>query len=291
MTSRLTPTELKALHDLVDTWAAGLSTTAPAPSKPVQGVGAPRGKLTFEDTFDKLNWDVWDSIFNHSDPSENGCTLLGNGERQWYPNHRRRVLYSPWSVLNGVLRLTAHPATAVEKAAYGYSRPDLKTVGTHEYVSGLLSSHRSFSQQYGYFEIEAQMPAGRGLWPAFWMKAQSGDWPPEIDIFEVLGHEPNKLYTTVHYDKDDKKTGIEAWVDTTKWHRYGLLWTSQSMRLWIDDAPAGGGVIPNKVNEPMHFLLNLAVGGSWPEQAGPVDPKALPATLQVRSVRAWALTL
>jgi beta-glucanase (GH16 family) len=55
---------------------------------------------------------------------------------------------------------------------------------------GLISSRNMFG--YGYYEIEAKLPIGDNLWPAFWMWAESG-WPPEIDVFEAYTQK-NKGY-------------------------------------------------------------------------------------------------
>tara|TARA_Y100000593_G_scaffold85957_1_gene163817 strand:+ start:1568 stop:2269 length:702 start_codon:yes stop_codon:yes gene_type:complete len=46
---------------------------------------------------------------------------------------------------------------------------------------GMVSNTTQFG--YGYFEIEAKLPKGKHLWPAFWMWSFQS-WPPEIDIFE-----------------------------------------------------------------------------------------------------------
>lgn len=46
---------------------------------------------------------------------------------------------------------------------------------------GLVSNTTKF--KHGYFEIEAKLPKGKYLWPAFWMWSFDS-WPPEIDVFE-----------------------------------------------------------------------------------------------------------
>jgi len=46
---------------------------------------------------------------------------------------------------------------------------------------GLVSCTTEFG--YGKFEIEAKLPKGPYLWPAFWMWSFDS-WPPEIDVFE-----------------------------------------------------------------------------------------------------------
>jgi len=50
-----------------------------------------------------------------------------------------------------------------------------------EFGIGLISNTTKFS--HGYFEIEAKLPTGKYLWPAFWMWSFD-NWPPEIDVFE-----------------------------------------------------------------------------------------------------------
>ena len=46
---------------------------------------------------------------------------------------------------------------------------------------GLVSCTEKFG--YGEYSIDAKLPSGRNLWPAFWMWSWDS-WPPEIDVFE-----------------------------------------------------------------------------------------------------------
>lgn len=46
---------------------------------------------------------------------------------------------------------------------------------------GLVCSIEGFD--FGTFEIEAQLPYGKNLWPAFWLSPLD-QWPPELDVFE-----------------------------------------------------------------------------------------------------------
>jgi hypothetical protein len=47
----------------------------------------------------------------------------------------------------------------------------------NEYVSGVLTTQKSFFQKYGYFEIRAKIPLGIGVCPAFWLLANDGGCP------------------------------------------------------------------------------------------------------------------
>lgn len=68
---------------------------------------------------------------------------------------------------------------------------------TSNYGVGLISNTTKFD--YGYFEIEAKLPTGKNLWPAFWMWSFDS-WPPEIDIFEAYSSIKKSSYFKIHLD-------------------------------------------------------------------------------------------
>lgn len=55
------------------------------------------------------------------------------------------------------------------------------------YFVGQINTHETWAQRYGYFEITARIPIGKGRWPAFWLTDAGPGWPPELDIFEAYG--------------------------------------------------------------------------------------------------------
>jgi beta-glucanase (GH16 family) len=58
--------------------------------------------------------------------------------------------------------------------------------------AGLVScTSRDF--HWGTYEIEAKLPAGKCLWPAFWMWSWN-TWPPEIDIMEGYSNEAGSYF-------------------------------------------------------------------------------------------------
>ena len=65
------------------------------------------------------------------------------------------------------------------------------------YISGEVTTKNLFSQTYGHFEILARMPEANGMWPAFWMKAADGTWPPEIDVVEYI-YALNGVLPSIH---------------------------------------------------------------------------------------------
>jgi hypothetical protein len=67
----------------------------------------------------------------------------------------------PFTIEKGILRIEARKDDS------------LKDKWNRKWAAGLLSSNdpkgNGFSQQYGYFEMRAKLPAGAGVWPAFWL--------------------------------------------------------------------------------------------------------------------------
>ena len=141
--------------------------------------------------------------------------------------------------------------------------------------------------KYGKFEIRAKVPAGQGLWPAFWMMPTSeslyGQWPKcgEIDIMEILGHEPNKTYGTIHYgDPHNESQGtyvLENGTFADDYHTYSCEWVPGEIRFYVDGIlihkenewytkKEGYGEVayPAPFDQPFYLQMNLAVGGSWP---------------------------
>jgi beta-glucanase (GH16 family) len=244
--------------------------------------------LTFREDF-TTNSHRWDTVYPWNKPTGRGGALVGNSPLEWNLNHR----YGPtaaieaWDFTDGLSIIADHmPSTLKPHLGYTLEDADVDTLGKYDYTSACFNSAKTFNQRYGYFEAVLQCPEGRGLWPAFWLRGEHT--VPEIDILEILGHEPTRGYTTLHYmDGDVKRSAhIEAWAEFREWRKVGLLWTPELLQLYIDDKPAGGGPIPNYgAYVPMSIYLNLAVGGSWP---GPPDKNTIfPAVFGVRDLRVW----
>jgi len=173
---------------------------------------------------------------------------------------------------------------------------------TRRYTSARLTTRGRFSAAHGLFEARMKIPAGRGLWPAFWMLGDNIDavgWPAsgEIDVMEALGHDPYTVHGTLH-----GPAGAEAGELGSRFvaprslasdfHTYAVSWRPNSVT-WLLDGKAYATVGPtirrrgwsSVFDRPFHLLLNLAVGGTWP---GPPDASTpLPATLLVDWVRVY----
>jgi len=158
-------------------------------------------------------------------------------------------------------------------------------------------------KNFGYGRIEARMkvPAGKGLWPAFWMLGS--DFPPkgwpacgEIDIVECIGRDPNVVYGTAHGPGYSGSLGPQGRVvldaDVSQdFHVFAIERDKDHIRWLCDGAQyfilSRGDQGANEwvFDKDFSVILNLAVGGHWP---GPVAlDTPFPAKLLVDYVRAY----
>ncbi len=146
-------------------------------------------------------------------------------------------------------------------------RSSKKNRGGREYTSGLVETRGKFAQQYGRIEVRAKLPQGKGIWPAHWMLPASGKWPPEIDITEIIGHQPNVMHMTVHWgtSSDRKKRGdIFIGPDFSQdFHEFAVEWDKDAIT-WFVDGQQRLQVTEYVPQEPFFIILNTAVGGNWP---------------------------
>jgi len=244
--------------------------------------------LSFEDSFDTL------SLWDESDSDSTGLwrtryiwgrgTIINN-EQQFYLDPSEHD-YSPFQIDDSVLSITATPTPRALRGV----------VEGQPYVSGVLTTEKSFAQQYGRFEVSAKVPSGQGLWSAFWLLPSFKQWPegiavlPEIDVMEHLGHQLNTYHTTLHTNQTGPLTS-HPYDHTVKqrltdnFHLYSVVWTPQSVSWYLDGQWKVSHPTPTDFTRPVHFLLNLAVGGNWP--GSPDGSTQFPARFDVDYVRAW----
>ena len=159
--------------------------------------------------------------------------------------------------------------------------------GRIAYRSGRISTRGKHEFRYGLFEARLKVPQGKGFLPAFWLmtadEACWGQWPVcgEIDICEVLGHEPRTSYGTLHYglphEEDQGRFHLSEGSFAEEFHIFSLEWLPRRIRWYVDGRlfheaaqwfTAGeDGVrrpFPAPFDHEMYLILNLAVGGVWP---------------------------
>jgi beta-glucanase (GH16 family) len=201
-------------------------------------------------------------------------TLESNHELEYYSD--ASTGFDPFTVDRGVLTITAAPGVNPAKLPYN---------------SGLLTTYKFFNQLYGYFEMKARLPAGRGLWPAFWLLPVDGSWPPEIDVMEQLGSDSTTIYVGTHSavggDNVGTTTRVKVAATNSGFHTYGVDWQAGEITWYFDGAVIHRQPTPADMHMPMYLVINLAVGGekSWP--GAPTAQTVFPAHMIVEYLRAY----
>jgi beta-glucanase (GH16 family) len=244
-------------------------------------------QLTFSDEFEGKTLDL--SKWKLSD-------LWSN---QTYPGNDEKQCYVPEGVSqsDGFLLLVARRSVTPPSACKGaasdrqYTSGMITTAGCNRYETWESCKHlRSFAQTYGYFEIRAKLPKGRGFWPAFWLLPKDGSWPPEIDVMEALGHMPSTIYNTYHYLDSagaHQKPGnpYNGHDFTSSFSTFGIDWRPGLLIWYVDGRETFRFSSPDVTSKSMYLLLNLAVGGIWP--GDPDQSTTFPSSMSIDYVRVY----
>jgi beta-glucanase (GH16 family) len=178
-------------------------------------------------------------------------------------------------------------ATKPEQGKYASAR--MTTKGKRFWKDGIVIAARM------------KLPRGQGIWPAFWMLPETGDWPDagEIDIIEMIGGNgrENTAYGNVHGPGYSGSKGIQGGAFLPKgdfseaYHVYELRWTKKKLEWYIDGmlyhsvkAESVPGAWPF-AGKDFNLLLNLAVGGIWP--GNPDEKTVFPQSLYIDWVRVY----
>ncbi len=241
---------------------------------------------------------VWSDEFNGKDGSppdpskwtyDIGGSGWGNHELEYYTNRRENARIESGNL---VIAARQEPYKAPNGADFDYTSARLKTQGL-------------FSHAYGRFEARIKLPAGQGLWPAFWMLGDSfgsAGWPKcgEIDIMENVGKEPGINHGSLHGPSSTNATSdLTATITlpagqalSNDFHVYAVEWEPDAIRFYLDanlyatfaaaQWPPGGTWI---FDHRFFLILNVAVGGDWP--GSPDDTTEFPQTMLVDYVRVY----
>ena len=205
-----------------------------------------------------------------------------NNELQYYSGPRRENA----EIKNGILHIHARKE-ALKDA------PDW---GRQQYTATRLITRGKADWTYGFFEVRAKMPCGKGTWPAIWTLGTKGQWPDdgELDIMEHMGHTPGQTSSAVHVKSGHAGQAVGGVVqipdECTAFHRYQMHWTPHDVVFGVDGKQhvrfpkMAGGKDIWPFDHPQYLLLNLAIGG---DLGGPVDDTIFPVSFQVDYVRVY----
>lgn len=209
------------------------------------------------------------------------------------------------SVADGSLNLRARSARELPEPAAG------QPISSKPILSCFAGTRDRFSFVHGYLEARVHLPAGRGLWPAFWLLGngvgQQG-WPRtgEIDVAEFVNNGPDdgRLFSTLHFagpcpdkhcaDVADLQPGSTVPDYQGRWITLGLARSEDSIHVFLDgrllysfdrhSTDAHGNVVdPVLFDGPMHVRFDLQAGG-W---AATPDQRVDNGTFSIDYLRAW----
>jgi hypothetical protein len=191
---------------------------------------------------------------------DTGGSGWGNNELEYYTNSNKNAFAT-----SGYLVIEARK----------------ETMGTNNYTSARMISKDKKTFTYGRIDFRAKLPKGQGVWPALWMLGNNigtTPWPAcgEIDIMELLGHEAQKTYGTIHWGAAGGASthiggnySLPSLTFNDKFHLFSLKWEADKMTFLIDDMvyfTANKSQVNGNYpfDKPFFFIMNVAVGGNWP---------------------------
>ncbi len=211
--------------------------------------------LTFDDEFDSLSFNngtsgTWSPTYSYS---PNGSTDSSLSSYQVNP------LWGPtsaaddnvYSTSNGVLSIAIKPTPA-----------DISGVVNKPFIAGNLLTNHSFSQTYGYFEMNAKLSNAAGVVNGFWLLPQDGSWPPELDVAEVLGSDPTTLVMTSHSSGGTTPHWTDVPDTSQAFHTYAVDWEPDKLTWYFDGKQVAQQNTPADMNKPMYLQLSALVGTS-----------------------------
>jgi beta-glucanase (GH16 family) len=236
--------------------------------------------LAWADEFNSNSLDTSAWSFDIGDGCPNLCGW-GNNELEYYTNRTENLFFQDGKMV-------------IEARKENFSGKN--------YTSAKIHTRNKKTFKYGRVDVRAKLPRGKGIWPAIWMLPQNntyGGWPRsgEIDIMEMVGHEPSKVHGTIHYGpgpgsiQKGSSYSLPSATFNDEFHVFSLEWKENLLKWYVDNnlfltvnkADLGSNNYP--FNEDFYFIINLAVGGNWP--GNPDATTAFPQWLIVDYLRVY----
>lgn len=237
-------------------------------------------ELVWQDEFNGNELNLDDYNYEIGDGCDQNLCGWGNNEKQLYTDAAENI-----RVENGKLIMTA---TKTGPSSYNSAR--IQTKGKQEF-------------EFGRIDIRAKLPEGQGIWPALWMLGDNIDevgWPAcgEIDIMELIGHQPKAVHGTAHWGADGSSQSTfststysidEGFQDA--FHVFSIVWKFNQIEWYVDETrykiltfqDMNGATY--RFNNAFYFIFNVAVGGNWP--GNPDETTVFPQTMEIDYIRVF----
>ena len=247
-------------------------------------------QLVWEEQFEgtSLNTDVWNY--------ETGVGVWNTGANAELQHYRaENVAVGPDGEGNSALIITARR----------------ENFNAYAFTSGRIQTRGKVGVKYGKIEARIKLSVlENGLWPAFWMLGTQNGWPAsgEIDILEA-GHaegiansqQDRTLNGALHWQHEGNYAGYgpqwtaPAGTNLYDYNTFTLIWTPSTIQMFLNDLETPyfemdiSGTDAEEFRDwPHYFVLNLAVGGSFPGITNPTAITApFPAQMFVDYIRVY----
>jgi hypothetical protein len=231
---------------------------------------------------------VWNDEFNGNEVNTNNWTFELGNNNGWGNNELESY--------------TASTNNAFVSAGNLIIEARQERVGNFNYTSARMITKGKKEFKWGRVDIRAKLPKGKGIWPALWMlgsNISTVNWPAcgEIDILELLGQEPSKIYASLHWGPNTSghRYDTKSYVATgssfdQQFHLYSMIWDASGIKILVDDQEfqslskaAFNDVYP--FDNPFFFIFNIAVGGNWP--GSPDATTVFPQRMAIDYIRVY----
>jgi beta-glucanase (GH16 family) len=250
----------------------------PPPTDAGPDTSLPGWTLTWSDEFEGANGSPPNPTYWAHDVGGQGW---GNDELEYYTDGAANTYLEDGNLV----------IVATTEGASGYSCANDGDPGPCQYTSGRIRTQpgtgtTGFAQTYGRFEARMKLPAGAGLWPAFWMlgtNISTVSWPAcgEIDAMENLGQAPSTVYGHLHMPQTGTGNygpgtayNLTSGSFADDYHVFAIEWQKGEVDFFVDGAMYDSITESSTPSDatwafdghPFFIVLNLAVGSkdSWP---------------------------
>jgi len=262
-------------------------------------------ELTFEDNFDRL--DLVDRL--EASPPTNGdkaakswgTSFTGWGVRHLEGNNDQALKADVNFQGFGGKSLGEHGIQLHEVTAdgtlklYGRQTPDdLQSQFGLPFLGGMMSAQGVHAQRYGYWEVRLRPNnVSNGHHWALWLIPDDNAWPPEIDMLEIVGSNPENQSDADHFffnsilsdPNTDNYTRIIPPRGRDAWYTIGFLWDENDMR-WFLDGEEVRRRPSLELDKALYFLISPEIGGKW--VGAPTGGTKWPMEIELDYVRIYS---
>jgi beta-glucanase (GH16 family) len=245
----------------------------------------------------KVDTTVWTEIFTENFDSDLSMWNVWKGgaynnEYQYYSDSIANL-----NIMGGVLEIAA-----IKDTVSGATTNSNPTAKTFYFTSGRIESKTLYSANSNTpkirFAARIKLPAGYGMWPAFW--SYGNNWPTngEIDAMEAKGNLPYQYGTNYFYGtspgtdlvhNSEVSTVTSATSLTDSYHVYEVIWEQDKLTYLLDSVIVStktGPYIPSMFGKSQTITLNLAIGGDY--FGNPAPSSIVTGTMYVDWVKAYS---